>query len=214
MMCNSFGCRNNFSLPTAISCRTSLARKFIFQRYLNAEQIDYFDLIYGNQIINDLKIDESRLYFGQIENNFVFNYLDFLIYCNADNWDDQYGVIKNFKFTQRSSVEHFYAQQIEGGSDKLDNANLHKFGNLCLISSSKNSSIGNRLPSAKRDYFLHEINKGKIDTLKLYLMIQLLEKEDEWKVTQIEKHEKEMLDLFESDYKVFCEMSVGKFIQY
>lgn len=178
-----------------------LARKFIFLRYLSAEQVDYFDLIYVNQTIRDLKIDESKLSFGNIENNFVFNYLDFLIYCHAGNCNDK--VIKNFKFTQRSSVEHFYAQQIEGERDKLDHENLHRFGNLCLISSSKNSSIGNRLPSAKRDYFMPEIRKGKIDTLKLYLMIQTLEEEKVWKKEQILDHEKKMLDLFELDYQDF-----------
>ena len=188
-----------------------LARKFIFQRYLNEKQIDYFDLIYGNQTIDDFKIDQSKLSFGNIENNFVFNYLDFLIYCDAENSNDK--VIKNFKFTQRSSVEHFYAQQIEGERDKLDHENLHRFGNLCLISSSKNSSIGNRLPSAKRDYFMPEIRKGKIDTLKLYLMIQTLEEEKVWKKEQILDHEKKMLDLFESDYKDFCEMCIGESIQ-
>ena len=192
-----------------------LARKFIFQRYLSAKQIDYFDLIYGAQAINDFKIDQSKLGFGSVENNFVFNYLDFLIYCNAKNrnLDDRHDVIKNFKFTQRSSVEHFYAQQIEGEGGKLDDKNLHNFGNLCLISSSKNSSLGNRSPSAKRDYFLHEIKKGKIDTLKLYLMIKLLEKEGDWRAIQIEKHEKEMLDLYESDYQDFCKMNVGESIR-
>lgn len=178
-----------------------LARKFIFQRYLSSEQIDYFDLIYGNHTIDDFKIDPSKLSFGNIESNFVFNYLDFLIYCDSENSNDK--VIKNFKFTQRSSVEHFYAQQVEAADSKLDDENLHSFGNLCLISSSKNSSIGNRLPSAKRDYFMHEINKGKIDTLKLYRMIQMLGEEKVWKKEQIEEHEKAMLKLFESDYHDF-----------
>ncbi|ESK57074.1 GmrSD restriction endonuclease domain-containing protein [Acinetobacter tjernbergiae] len=180
-----------------------LARKFIFQRYLSSEQIDYFDLLYGTSAIDDLKINQlmRKISFGNIENNFVFNYLDFLIYCDAENSNDK--VIKNFKFTQRSSVEHFYAQQIEGERDKLDHENLHRFGNLCLISSSKNSSIGNRLPSAKRDYFMPEIRKGKIDTLKLYLMIQTLEEEKVWKKEQILDHEKKMLDLFELDYQDF-----------
>ncbi|MDO7360412.1 DUF262 domain-containing protein [Acinetobacter geminorum] len=194
-----------------------LARKFIFLKYLSSGQIDYFDLIYDTPAIDDLKINQlkRKISFGNIENNFVFNYLDFLIYCNAEkrNLDDRYDVIKKFKFTQRSSVEHFYAQQIEGERDKLDHENLHRFGNLCLISSSKNSSIGNRLPSAKRDYFMPEIRKGKIDTLKLYLMIQTLEEEKVWKKEQILDHEKKMLDLFESDYKDFCEMCVGESIQ-
>lgn len=188
-----------------------LARKFIFLRYLSAEQVDYFDLIYVNQTIRDLKIDESKLSFGNIENNFVFNYLDFLIYCHAGNSNDK--VIKNFKFTQRSSVEHFYAQQVEVANGKLDDKTLHSFGNLCLISSSKNSSIGNRLPSAKRDYFLHEINTGKIDTLKLYLMIKLLEEEKDWGTTQIQTHKEDMLKLFESDYQDFFKMSADESIQ-
>jgi hypothetical protein len=184
-----------------------LARKFIFQRYLNEKQIDYFDLIYGTPAIDDLKINQfkRKISFGNIENNFVFNYLDFLIYCNAEkrNLDDRYDVIKKFKFTQRSSVEHFYAQQIEGERAKLDDETLHRFGNLCLISSSKNSSIGNRSPSTKCEYFMPEIRKGKIDTLKLYLMIQLLEKEGDWSTTQIEKHEQAMFALFESAYQDF-----------
>ncbi|WP_336916759.1 DUF262 domain-containing HNH endonuclease family protein [Acinetobacter modestus] len=188
-----------------------LARKFIFLRYLSAEQVDYFDLIYVNQTIRDLKIDESKISFGNIENNFVFNYLDFLIYCHAGNSNDK--VIKNFKFTQRSSVEHFYAQQVEVANGKLDDKTLHSFGNLCLISSSKNSSIGNRLPSAKRDYFLHEINTGKIDTLKLYLMIKLLEEEKDWGTTQIQTHKEDMLKLFESDYQDFFKMSADESIQ-
>lgn len=184
-----------------------LARKFIFLRYLNLNnnQIDYFDLIYGNHTIDDFKIDPSKLRFGNIENNFVFNYLDFLIYCDATNrnLDDRYDVIKKFKFTQRSSVEHFYAQQIEGERDKLDDETLHRFGNLCLISSSKNSSIGNRSPITKCEYFMPEIRKGKIDTLKLYLMIQLLEKEGDWREAQIKKHEEGMFHLFELDYTAF-----------
>ena len=190
-----------------------LARKFIFQRYLNTEQIDYFDLIYATQAKNDLKIDQSKLSFGNIENNFVFNYLDYLIWSNAENLDKEATeIFKNFKFTQRSSVEHFYAQQIEAEGGKLDEKNLHNFGNLCLISSSKNSSLGNRSPSAKRDYFRPEIKKGKIDTLKLYLMIQLLEKEGDWREAQIKKHEEGMLHLFALDYKGFCEMSVDESI--
>ncbi len=162
-------------------------------------------LIYTTQAKNYLKIDQSKLRFGNIENNFVFNYLDFLIYCDATNrsLDDRHGVIKNFKFTQRGSVEHFYAQQVEVADSKLDDENLHHFGNLCLISSSKNSSIGNRLPSAKSDYFMPEIIKGKIDILKLYLMIQLFEKEGDWREAQIKKHEEGMFHLFELDYTAF-----------
>lgn len=48
-----------------------------------------------------------------------------------------------------------------------------------------------------------EIIKGKIDTLKLYRMIQMLEEEKVWKKEQILYHKKQMLDLFELDYTDF-----------
>ena len=63
------------------------------------------------------------------------------------------------------------------------------------------------------DYFLHEINTGKIDTLKLYLMIKLLEEEKDWGTTQIQTHKEDMLKLFESDYQDFFKMSADESIQ-
>ena len=180
------------------------------------------------RIINDRNferlvklIDNDKIFYGG-KTDASIKYIEPTILQNV-TWDDAvmqeeiFGPIlpvltfKNFKFTQRSSVEHFYAQQIEQG-EELEEKYLHNFGNLCLISSSKNSSLGNRSPSAKRDYFRHEIKKGKIDTLKLYLMIQLLEKEGDWREAQIKKHEEGMLHLFALDYKGFCEMSVDEFI--
>ncbi len=62
-----------------------------------------------------------------------------------------------------------------------DDENLHRFGNLCLISSSKNSSMGIACQVLNVIIFMPEIRKGKIDTLKLYLMIQTLEEEKVWK---------------------------------
>lgn len=64
---------------------------------------------------------------------------------------------KHFKFTFRSSVEHFYPQQPIAGqalvaSEALP-AGVDNFGNLCLISHDRNSKLSNHLPKAKKDYY-------------------------------------------------------------
>ena len=52
--------------------------------------------------------------------------------------------ITNFEYTFRSSVEHYYPQNpIEGKQSEIPQKWLHNFGNLCLISSSKNSKLNN-----------------------------------------------------------------------
>lgn len=99
------------------ACKFMGVSRDTFYRYQELASTGNFDLIYATQEKNDLKIDESKLRFGNIENNFVFNYLDFLIYCDATNrnLDDRHGVIKNFKFTQRSSVEYFMHSKLKLG---------------------------------------------------------------------------------------------------
>ncbi|NMT18923.1 DUF1524 domain-containing protein, partial [Vibrio parahaemolyticus] len=81
------------------------------------------------------------------------------------------------------------------GHKKLDNSELHRFGNLCLISHSKNSKLSNVQPSAKRDHFKAAINAKDIDTLKLYEMIQHLNNSGEWGVNQILEHEQQMIEV-------------------
>lgn len=199
-----------------------LAKKFVFKRYLiEGEEQDYFNLIYQSNeqeiIVDEQKVDLKKLSYGKIQNNFVFNYLDYLLWVNGPTKSTENKIYDKFEFTFRSSVEHFYPQHpIDGAPmeelkehDKDDIQYLHNFGNLCLISHSKNSKLSNYLPSAKREHFSNGIKQGKIDSLKLYKMIQTLEesmhkKSDNkhsdysWGRDEIQKHQKEMLTvLFE-----------------
>jgi len=82
-----------------------------------------------------------------------------------------------------------------------DEEGINSFGNLCLISHSKNSRLSNYPPSAKKEHFQPAINEGKIDSLKIYEMINLLNNEGSWGEEQIKKHELEMLQLFIVDSK-------------
>lgn len=180
----------------------TLARRFVFSRFLKlGDGTDYFKMIYPdhNKVVIPDEIDSSKLTYGNIENNFVFNYLDYLIWCNELCSEKPDEVIKQFEFTFRSSVEHFYPQHPMEGHSELPERYLDRFGNLCLISHSKNSRLSNYQPNAKREHFIVAITDKKIDTLKLYRMIQLLEKDGTWGEAQIEQHEKEMLSLLIMD---------------
>jgi hypothetical protein len=160
-----------------------LARQFVFSRFLKSgDGADYFKMIYAdhNEVVIPSEIDSSKLSFGNIENNFVFNYLDYLIWCDQLRSEQPDEVIKQFEFTFRSSVEHFYPQHPMDGHIYLPREYLDRFGNLCLISHSKNSRLSNYQPNAKREHFTVSIADKKIDTLKLYRMIRLLEKDGTW----------------------------------
>ena len=184
-----------------------MTRQFVYGRFLNVEEpADYFAMIYRQQLYKALQLNQpelaQRLQYGGIENNLVFNYLDYLLWCDAlaENTTDP--VIKQFEFTFRSSVEHFYPQHPIDGHNELDEKSLHRFGNLCLISHSKNSKLSNFQPKAKRDHFRAAISKKQIDSLKIYEMFNVMDAADDWGATEIEKHEQQMLTLFENDLKI------------
>jgi hypothetical protein len=156
-----------------------LAQAFLFNRFLAREPQDYFDIIYTNRAsCARVEIDESRLNQGVAVENFIFNYLDYLL------WKDEPGKFKDFEFTFRSSVEHYYPQNPIDGHFTIAEDKLHHFGNLCLISASKNARLSNHLPTAKKDYY----TRVGIDSLKQKLMMA----EDNWGEKEILEHGKVM----------------------
>lgn len=182
-----------------------IAKRFVFERFLSTgEGSNYFQMTYESadcdypKNIKSNKISADKLKYGEIENNFVFNYLDFLIW-RSDRYSDS--VVNQFEFTARSSVEHFYPQHPMDGFEPLKSEALHEFGNLCLISHSKNSRLSNFPPKTKIDHFEKEIQKSKIDSLKLYKMIKQIEskaltdKKDYWNEDDINQHGSEMIAL-------------------
>lgn len=175
----------------------NVARRFIFDRFLSkGERASYYELVFKpeddypkNKTIKDIEL--SKLCFGQIENNFVFNYLDYLLWTKGG----ESNVVKDFEFTFRSSTEHFYPQHPRDGHPTLKNDDLHSFGNLCLISHSKNSRLSNFSPKAKLDDLSGNISQGSIDSLKLLEMIETTKRNDGWSTGEIREHNDAMLEL-------------------
>lgn len=162
-----------------------LAKYFFRNRYLANEPQSFDEIIFNNLNIND-NIDVSKLNQGTLVEHFIFNYLDYLLWkLNREN--NKYN-FEYFNFSFSNSVEHFYPQNPIEGHKKINN--IDNFGNLCLISVSKNAKLNNHPPKSKKEYYLN----GKYDSLKQHIM---MEKSDNWDENSIEKHNSEMLEILE-----------------
>lgn len=189
----------------------NLARAFLNDRYLTNNQKDFFEIIYtnkGEQKNSATDIDTNKLNQGTAVENFIFNYLDYLLWQDY-RADKNYFKIKNeqqafadnrvkdFEYTFRSSVEHYYPQRpidenlILQGQDAVW---LDNFGNLCLISGSKNSRLSNFMPTAKKDYYT---GSTTIDSIKQRIMMEY----EHWDTNgsnnhnEIKEHSKKMTEL-------------------
>ncbi len=163
----------------------SVAKAFVFDRFLAfGDGAEYFDIIYGNDGICQTAFDsqlvtsiDPKLRFGNIENNLVFNFLDYLLWVKGKGTNS---TISTYEFTFRSSVEHYYPQKPMPGHDVLEPEVLNDFGNLCLISHSKNSRLSNFMPEAKKEYY----SNNAIDSIKQYRMMT----EEGWGADRILEH--------------------------
>jgi hypothetical protein len=169
----------------------SVACAFVFDRFLSpGEGAGYYEMIQvrkGFCVADPASVSQEAiaplLKFHEIRNNLVFNYLDYLLWLKYRDTDSTF---RNWEFTFRSSVEHFYPQTPMAELPTLPETVVHRFGNLCLISHSKNSRLSNFTPKAKQEFY-----PGKaFDSIKQRLMLN----EQEWNEAAILQHEKEMLD--------------------
>ncbi|MCZ2131040.1 MAG: DUF262 domain-containing HNH endonuclease family protein [Bacteroidia bacterium] len=188
----------------------NLAKAFLNDRFLANNPKDYFEIIYennGQQKNSETDIEINRLNQGTAVENFIFNYLDYLLWQDYRADKNYFKVkngqafadnrIKDFEYTFRSSVEHYYPQHpidenliLKGqDADWLDN-----FGNLCLISGSKNSRLSNFMPTAKKDYYA---GSPTIDSIKQRIMMEY----ENWDTNgtnnhnEIKEHSEKMTEL-------------------
>lgn len=175
----------NLSSNKYIEWLENLAQAYLYDRYLAVKdaEVDFYDIIYKNDAISRNKLISENLNWenlnsGTAVENFIFNYLDYIL------WLEKTEGFNEFEFSFRSSVEHYYPQNPISSDDKLEQDILDKFGNLCLISRSKNSTLGRYMPQAKKDHYV----RVKPDSLKQRIMMN----ETIWEKEQIEKHTIEM----------------------
>lgn len=98
------------------------------------------------------------------------------------------GQFNNFKFKSLNSKEHLFPQS-KASDFGISSENLNGIGNLCLISTSQNSSGNKDLPSAKKKSFGTDNS-----SLKRLIMFESFEN-DKWGEEQIERHKQEIEEL-------------------
>ena len=160
-----------------------LAELFFRNRYLANNPQEFDGIIFDGIDINS-DIDAAKLDQGTSVEHFIFNYLDYLLWKN--DVSKKYGY---FSFSFSNSVEHFYPQNpIEGHKKIEDESILNKFGNLCLISVSKNAKLNNHPPKSKKSYYPN----NQYDSLKQHIM---MENADNWNEDSIKDHREKMLKI-------------------
>lgn len=174
-----FDNRDDIKQSDYIKFLEKLCDKFYFGN--NCQGEDITDIILGKEIDFSSNKEWND---GVLVPNFVFNRLDYQLW---QKYKDKY---PKFRFTFRSSVEHHYPQHPseEHGLEKLEQAILDNFGNLYLLSQSKNSRLSNLPPEAKLTYYPN----GDYDSLKQALMMEKTKELNNWKAEEILKHGEEM----------------------
>lgn len=152
-------------------------------------------------IVGGAVIDPNAAIFRQGTNTprLLFYYLDYLL------WDLYYKktphqlqqdidsckqAFANFRFTQNNSVEHVAPQTPADG--EAPSLLLDRFGNLCLISSSTNSSLLNRSFAEKRIIFRQHKRKESLKQAIIFC-------NEEWEEDQMKAHEKLMLEVIQEN---------------
>ncbi len=170
----------------------NLAKKFLKFRFINGEkELSYDEMLSVNLEIVKISFNEEALMYGNIRNNLVFNYIDYLL------WKQKSNDYSGFEFSFRSSVEHFYPQNPISGEKIDDEKILNCIGNLCLISHSNNSRMSNFLPQAKREHYQNSSSK---DSIKQMMMMDIMKnKDNKWFVDEILEHNQTIVQLLKND---------------
>lgn len=167
-----------------------MAERFLRHRFLadDGKEKEYEDLIFkAESEIGPAKVNGGKIDRGTAVENFVFNYLDYKLWLQ--DLKSKKPRFSSFEFTIRSSVEHYYPQQPMGGMPELSDGDLNSFGNLCLISASRNSRLSNMPPLAKKEVV---VGGGLVvESIKQRIMMD----EHVWDAGAIRNHRKAMVGL-------------------
>lgn len=160
--------------------------------------------------------------------HYWFYKLEFILWLQLRNKTEQVkrklekyeGDISAFKITAKNSLEHIAPQNPVDSKQKSEVSDdkdlLNSFGNLALVSRSLNSSLSNSSYKLKREKF-NESNKtrSRIESLKLLIVYE--SEEENWLKDNIDKHQKEMIQLFDaylqgckSEYKILQDFITQK----
>ena len=150
-----------------------------------------------NFCIDEIKegIDLDNLSYGNIK-RIVFTYLDYLLYRDGYERNGKEIIKKlcDWKVYFRNSIEHFYPQNPEH-QDRWGDDDLHRFGNLALITTSGNSKFSNYYPDGKVKNYNNIIQQS----LKLKIMASYVENTGKWTQDDAKEHENDMVAILANE---------------
>ena len=119
--------------------------------------------------------------------HYWFYKLEFVLWFkkvrNIDAW-------AKFRLTAKSSVEHISPQTPTERDDNRVVQALDNFGNLALVSRSLNSEYSNLPYNEKRQRFINNNNKSRLDSLKMDLIYQ----SEKWDDAKAFAHQRQMVE--------------------
>lgn len=128
--------------------------------------------------------------------HFIFNFMDYLLWVDQVWNEVDYGILPNFDFTYRNSVEHHFPQvqkNMLDGDVNLKDTLLHCLGNLCLISKGANSKLNDR---SALDKATDPRYSNGVLTPKRKIMYSITQ-ENKWNTEQIIAHYYEIVKLLD-----------------
>lgn len=138
------------------------------------------------------KVDEDKMFFegGQSTPHYIFNYLDYLLWKNWDEYlmRNRFITKNQFRFSlSRTSIEHYLAQ------NRTSDSIVHNFGNLCLISPHQNSALSDYETTTKRSFYEGASKRFDCMSLKQAIMLS----KENWTDKDIEEHCEDMKNLLD-----------------
>ena len=147
------------------------------------------------------KTGERFYCLGLETSRLMLNLIDYLMW---EKRNDEFPVNHDFVFKYLTSIEHHHPQHDNGfeATERWSDNQKHNIGNLFLVYSSENSSMSDRMPSAKKTQYLAK-NNGLPDNPKRRWMYEHTSNTGAgWSLSDMEKlsnYVKGLLDSFLSE---------------
>lgn len=134
--------------------------------------------------------------------HFLFNFIDYLYWCDICSNPNYYSrfknLNKNFTFKNWNSVEHHRAQNKADGCHCIDN-----LGNLCLVSKNANSRLSDRDVKEKVDVY----GKGNLGLNRQIIYAETIKANWTWGDEQIRNHYNEIALLLSNRQKLLSSVA-------
>ncbi|QIX85892.1 DUF262 domain-containing protein [Campylobacter ureolyticus] len=182
--------------------------RYVKDNLLNNENFDLISELENKDKERAEKHTDKELDKGTKVAHYWFYRLEYLLWKNFDNYfkGDRYQIVKErYYLTRLNSIEHIQPQSEATdsfeGLDENGNRKIDNFGNLALLTSSRNSSLGKQDVVKKKVDIIKDwiYGKQRAQSLKMILALDSVNIEYPWKFKKAQEHGRLMKELLFRD---------------